>query len=120
MFCLRVEGIRVPVGVHSVTGWRETMPQQCVVISRPFGPVSKRGNRYLRVLLIHGARSALLAAHRTREPDSLQFWAIRTARARGHSVANVALANRMARIAWRVWRDQRLFQRRFTAQEDAA
>jgi hypothetical protein len=26
----------------------------------------------------------------------------------------------MARIAWRVWRDQRPFQRRFTAQEDAA
>ena len=88
--------------------------------SRRLGPISKRGNRYLRMLLIHGARAALLAAHRAREPDSLQTWAIRTAHARGHNVATVALANRIARIAWRVWRDQRPFQRRFAAQEDAA
>jgi len=88
--------------------------------SRRLGPISKRGNRYLRVLLIHGARAALLAAHRTQEPDTLQAWALHTAEARGHNIATVALANRMARIAWRVWRDQRPFQRRFTAQEDAA
>ncbi|MBT8396655.1 MAG: IS110 family transposase, partial [Gemmatimonadetes bacterium] len=87
---------------------------------RRLGSISKRGNRYLRVLLIHGARAALLAAHRTLEPDDLQTWAVRTAQARGHNIATVALANRMARIAWRVWRDQRPFQRRFTAQEDAA
>jgi transposase len=88
--------------------------------SRRLGPISKRGNRYLRVLLIHGARAALLAAHRTQKPDTLQAWALHTAEARGHNIATVALANRMARIAWRVWRDQRPFQRRFTAQEDAA
>jgi len=88
--------------------------------SRRLGPISKRGNRYLRVLLIHGARSALLAAHRCQEPDTLQAWALRTAQARGHNIATVALANRMARIAWRVWRDQRPFQRRFPAMEDAA
>jgi transposase len=88
--------------------------------SRRLGPISKRGNRYLRVLLIHGARAALLAAHRTQEPDTFQAWARHTAEARGHNIATVALANRMARIAWRVWRDQRPFHRRFTAQEDAA
>jgi transposase len=88
--------------------------------SRRLGPISKQGNRYLRMLLIHGARSALLAAHRARKPDSLQAWALRTAQARGHNIATVALANRMARIAWRVWRDQRPFQRRPVAQEEAA
>ena len=88
--------------------------------SRRLGPISKRGNRYLRMLLIHGARSALLAAHRTREPDSLQAWVLRTAKARGHNIATVALANRIARIAWRVWRDQRPYQRRSPSQEDAA
>ena len=87
--------------------------------ARRLGPISKRGNRYLRVLLIHGARSALLAAHRTREPDSLQAWALRTAKARGHNIATVALANRIARIAWRVWRDQRPFQRRPAEKENA-
>jgi transposase len=71
------------------------------------------------MLLIHGARSALLAAHRTREPDSLQTWALRTAQARGHNIATVALANRIARIAWRVWRDQRPFQRHPAEKENA-
>ena len=70
--------------------------------SRRLGPISKRGNRYLRMLLIHGARSALLAAHRTHEPDSLQTWALRTAQARGHNIATVALANKMARICWAI------------------
>jgi transposase len=88
--------------------------------SRRLGPISKRGDRYLRMLLIHGARSALLAAHRASEPDTLQAWAIRTAQARGHNTATVALANRIARIAWRVWRDQRPYQRRSQNQEDAA
>jgi transposase len=87
--------------------------------SRRLGPISKRGNRYLRMLLIHGARSALLAAHRTSQPDSLQTWALRTAQARGHNIATVALANRIARIAWRVWRDQRPFQRRPAEKENA-
>lgn len=88
--------------------------------SRRLGPISKRGDRYLRMLLIHGARSALLAAHRAPEPDTLQTWALRTAQARGHNIATVALANRMARIAWRVWRDQRPFQRRLAQTEDPA
>jgi transposase len=88
--------------------------------SRRLGPISKRGDRYLRMLLIHGARAALLAAHRAPEPDSLQAWAIRTAQDRGHNIATVALANRIARIAWRVWRDQRPYQRRSPSQEDAA
>jgi len=88
--------------------------------SRRLGPISKRGDRYLRMLLIHGARSALLSAHRAPEPDTLQAWALRTAETRGHNIATVALANRMARIAWRVWRDQRPFQRRLPQPEEAA
>lgn len=88
--------------------------------SRRLGPISKRGDRYLRMLLIHGARSALLAAHRAPVPDSLQAWALRTAQARGHNTATVALANRIARIAWRVWRDQRPFQHRPAQQVEAA
>jgi transposase len=80
-------------------------------LRRRLGRISKRGDTYTRMLLVHGARSALLAAHRATELDQLQAWAIRTAKARGHNIATVALANRIARIAWRVWRDQRPFQR---------
>jgi len=84
---------------------------------RRMGRISKRGDAYTRMLLVHGARSALLAAHRVQEPDQLQAWAIRTAKARGHNTATVALANRIARIVWRVWRDQRPFQRYPLVQE---
>ena len=83
---------------------------------RRMGRISKRGNTYVRMLLIHGARAALLAAHRVREPDALQRWVLGVELRTGHNKATVALANRIARIAWRVWKDQRPYERRFTAE----
>jgi transposase len=69
---------------------------------RHFGSITKRGDPYLRTLLIHGARSALLAASRAKHPDRLQAWALRLKQRRGHNCAAVALANKIARIAWAV------------------
>lgn len=89
-------------------------------LRKRMGRISKRGDTYTRMLLVHGARSALVAAHRVEEPDQLQTWAIRTQKARGHNIAVVALANRITRIAWRVWRDQRPFQHHPEVQEVAA
>jgi transposase len=80
-------------------------------LKRRLGRISKRGNTYLRMLLTHGARSVLLAARRTEEPDALQAWALRLELRSGHNVATIALANRLARIAWRVWTDQRAYER---------
>ncbi|MGO9803221.1 MAG: IS110 family transposase [Steroidobacteraceae bacterium] len=62
--------------------------------------ISKRGDRYLRTLLIHGARSAL----RVMGPrsDRRSRWAIDIARRRGANIATVALANKTARIAWAI------------------
>jgi transposase len=79
-------------------------------LRRRLGRISKKGDTYLRTLLVHGARSALLAARRTKQPDPLQLWALRVELRSGHNKATVALANRLARIAWRVWRDQRSFE----------
>lgn len=81
-------------------------------LRRRLGRISKKGDTYLRVLLVHGARSALLAARRAKEPDPLQLWALRVELRSGHNKATVALANRLARIAWRVWRDQRAYESR--------
>lgn len=67
---------------------------------RHLGSITKRGDPYLRTLLIHGARSALVAASRAKHPDRLQAWALRLKQRRGHNCAAVALANRIARIAW--------------------
>jgi transposase len=67
---------------------------------RHLGSITKRGDPYLRTLLIHGARAALLAASRAKYPDRLQAWALRLKQRRGHNCAAVALANKLARIAW--------------------
>jgi transposase len=86
-------------------------------LARRLGGISKRGNRYVRMLLIHGARSALRAGHVTQAPDDLRTWALALERRKGHNVAAVALANKLARVCWRVWRDQRPFARREAAKE---
>ena len=83
--------------------------------SRRLGRITKRGNSYVRMLLIHGARSALRAGKLSDEPDDLRAWALDIERRKGFNVAAVALANKLARVAWRVWRDQRPFERRLPA-----
>jgi transposase len=60
--------------------------------------ISKRGDRYLRSLLIHGARSVAIQAKR--KDDRLSRWINRVASTRGFNKAVVALANKMARIGW--------------------
>ena len=60
--------------------------------------ITKRGDTYLRTLLIHGARSALQRAGD--KPDKLLRWASKLAERRGVKVATVALANKMARVVW--------------------
>jgi len=78
--------------------------------TRRLGRISKRGDVYLRRLLIHGARSVLLAAKRTKQPDRLRAWALHIQTTRGHNKAAVALANKMARIVWAVWRHETSYQ----------
>ena len=60
--------------------------------------ISKRGDRYLRTLLIHGARSALRCAPRKRDRRSQWIGAVRDRR--GPNIAAVALANKNARVLW--------------------
>jgi transposase len=55
--------------------------------------ISKRGDRYLRTLLVHGARSALRTIER--KPSADAIWAARIKARRGNNVAAVALANKM-------------------------
>lgn len=76
--------------------------------SRRLGGISKRGDRYLRMLLTHGARSALLTAHRqaAKNPEGLsrlQRWVLDVEQRTHHNKATIALANKMARIIWSVW-----------------
>lgn len=60
--------------------------------------ISKRGDAYLRSLLVHGARAVLRAAKN--KDDRLSRWVTSLAQRRHPNVAVVALANKTARIAW--------------------
>jgi transposase len=86
---------------------------------RRLGGISKQGDIYLRTLLVHGARSVLLAAHRQqlqgRPLDRLRQWALKCKQLRGHNITAVALANRLARIIWATWRHGRRFDGNWNA-----
>lgn len=69
---------------------------------RRLGRITKRGDPYLRMLLIHGARSVLHHAKRNARPDRLRAWALEREQTRGHNKAAVAVANKMARLVWAV------------------
>ena len=62
--------------------------------------ISKRGDAYLRTLLVHGARSAIQAA-KGRE-DSLSRWVQNLCTRRNKNIAAVALANKTMRMAWAI------------------
>ena len=64
---------------------------------RLFG-ITKRGNGYLRMLLVHGARSVVQQAAKRNDP--LSKWILELQARRGTNVAVVALANKIARTIW--------------------
>lgn len=65
--------------------------------------ISKRGDAYLRTLMIHGARSALRTAKF--KDDRLSQWTVRLAERSHPNVAAIALANKTARMAWAMLRN---------------
>jgi transposase len=64
------------------------------------GHISKRGDTYLRTLLIHGARSVI--NHCEGKDDRRSQWVNQLSKRRNRNIATVALANKNARIAWAV------------------
>ena len=70
---------------------------------RSLGAIHKRGDTYVRMLLSHGARSLLATAPKANETDRLRQWGHAIAERRGMNVATIAVANKLARIAWAVW-----------------
>lgn len=77
--------------------------------TRHLGRISKRGDRYLRMLLTHGARSVLRAATVAqrcgRALDPLREWSLNLQRRSNHNKATCALANKLARICFATLRD---------------
>jgi transposase len=93
---------------RDLAAWLGLVPRQVTTGGRPrLLGISKRGNKYLRKLLIHGARAALPTL--LESPTPLGAW-LRGLMARMHkNAAVVALANKLARMAWAVLRHDDTF-----------
>ena len=74
------------------------------------GRITKRGDMYLRMLLIQGAKSAVMTAHKRDDPVSR--WAHQLREKSGWQKAVVALANKNARILWAVMTKGKAFDAR--------
>ena len=70
--------------------------------------ITKRGNRYLRKQLIHGARAALRWCRK--RDDGLSRWANEIVARRGIHKATVAMAHKLARIAWSMLANNQTFK----------
>ena len=74
---------------------------------------SKRGDGYLRTLMIHGAR-AVVRTHQNKETQLAQ-WIRRLLRTRGNNKAAVAVANKLARIAWAILKHGGCYKENYVA-----
>ena len=96
------------IQVHAVDGAGRVVPSQNSRGGRAsLGGITKRGDNYLRTLLIQGAKSAVMTAHKRR--DRISRWLVQLVARVGWQKAAVALANKNARILWSVLAKGRRF-----------
>jgi transposase len=100
---------RFPSGRHFASYLGLTPREYSSGTTRRRGRISKRGDSYIRTLLVHGARSTLCHAKKLKQPDRLRAWALRLEATAKHNKTAVALANKMARIAWAILTHDRDF-----------
>jgi transposase len=104
---------------RQVSAWLGLVPRQCSSGGRStLLGMSKRGDAYLRTLLIHGARSAILASQRNaRGPNT---WLNGLLNRRHPNIAAVALANKNVRTVWALLAHDREFKPDYASSAIAA
>jgi len=86
---------------REVSAWLGLTPKQYSSGEKiVLGGISKRGDRYMRKLLIQGARSAVKACDK--KTDQLSCWIFKKKQRSGFNKASVALANKNARMVWAI------------------
>jgi transposase len=99
---------------RQVCAWLGLVPRQSSSGGKPtLLGMSKRGDAYLRTLLIHGARSAILAAKN--KADNTNGWLTNLLNRRHPNIAAVALANKNARTVWALLAHGREFKADYRA-----
>ena len=76
---------RFPTGRHFASYLGLTPRERSSGLRRQLGRISKRGDTYIRMLLVHGARSVLWASKKSKNPDRLRSSALEIERSRGHN-----------------------------------
>lgn len=103
---------RFPSGRHFAAYLGLTPREHSSGSRRRLGRISKQGDVYLRTLLIHGARSVLIRARSSADPDHFRKWGLELQKRCGHNKAAIAVANKLARMAWAVWKSGKPFESR--------
>jgi transposase len=86
---------------HQFSAWLGVVPSQNSSGGKTsLGRITKRGDDYLRTLLIQGAKAVVMSAERRNDPTSL--WLVALVKRVGWQKACVAMANKNARILWAV------------------
>jgi transposase len=80
---------------RDTSAWRGLVPRQY-----PTGGISKRGNEYLRMMVIQGARALMI--HMKRDRSRMGVWLAEFEKRSHLHVALIALANKIVRICWKV------------------
>ncbi|EOX4247591.1 IS110 family transposase, partial [Vibrio cholerae] len=89
--------------------WLGLVPKQYSTGGKPrLGRISKRGDKYLRTLLVHGARAVI--TNLGEKQDRLSVWGRYVLERRGMNRAIVALAAKNARIIWALLHNQTEYQ----------
>lgn len=90
---------------RDMSAWLGLVPRQYSTGGKSnLGGISKRGNAYLRMMMIQGARALMI--HMKRDQSRMGLW-LRELEQRSHPhVALIALANKIVRICWKVLTSQ--------------
>jgi transposase len=104
---------------RQVPAWLGMVPRQDGTGGKAkLGRISKRGDVYLRTLLIHGARAVI--AQVERKPEQADGWLKKLLARRNKNIAAVALAAKNARIAWALLAHERSYQCDYVGKRAAA
>ncbi len=94
---------------RELAAWLGLVPKQHSTGGKPtLLGISKRGDSYLRTLLIHGGRSVVRVAHK--KNDKRNQWITTIKQRCGENISSVAVANKNARIAWALLSKQENYQ----------
>jgi transposase len=95
-------------GRHLAAWWGLVPRQNSSGGKTQLGSISKRGDNYIRTLLIHGGRTVVRSAEQ--KADKRSQWIASKAKTRGKNKAAVAVANKNARVIWKLLKTEEVYR----------